>query len=157
MHTQEQIDAVNCKTREHIQNVGKRIHLMVKLLLDRADQHDSSKLEEPELSYFVAATPKLASITYGSPEYRAAMDEIRPAIEHHTANNRHHPEHWKNGIDDMNLVDLLELLCDWSASSKRGKNGNILKSIEMNADRFDISPQLRRILENTAVLLEDVQ
>jgi len=46
---------------------------------------------------------------------------MKPAIEHHYKNNRHHPEHFNNGIDEMNLVDLIELLCDWKAASERNK------------------------------------
>jgi hypothetical protein len=36
------------------------------------------------------------------------------------------------------------------AASERHNDGNILKSIEINADRFRLSPQLVRNLENTA-------
>ena len=54
----------------------------------------------------------------------------------------------------MNLLDLIEMFCDWSASSQRHHDGNIRKSIEVNADRFGMSPQLTRIFENTASDLE---
>jgi hypothetical protein len=37
---------------------------------------------------------------------------MAPALKHHYENNRHHPEHFKNNIDDMNLIDLIEMLCD---------------------------------------------
>ena len=74
---------------------------------------------------------------------------MKPALDHHYANNRHHPEFFKNGINDMTLVDLIELLCDWYASSKRQYNGNIRLSIEKNRERFNMSDQLIRIFENT--------
>jgi hypothetical protein len=64
----------------------------------------------------------------------------------------HHPEHFKDGVDDMNLLDIMEMFCDWKAAGERHNDGNILKSIERNADRFGLSPQLVRILENTAKL-----
>lgn len=41
------------------------------------------------------------------------------------------------------------MLCDWKAATKRNKNGNIRKSIEINAQKYNISPQLEQILENT--------
>lgn len=64
-------------------------------------------------------------------------------------------ERWMNSpVNDMNLVDLVEMFCDWKAAGERHHNGNILKSIEVNAGRFHISPQLRRVLENTAKLLD---
>jgi hypothetical protein len=54
----------------------------------------------------------------------------------------------------MNLIDLIELFCDWKASSLRHNNGNLLKSIEINAKRFNISEQLTKIFENTADFIE---
>jgi hypothetical protein len=49
----------------------------------------------------------------------------------------------------MNLVDLIEMLADWKASSERQNDGNLRKSLDENAERFKMSPQLTRILENT--------
>jgi hypothetical protein len=49
----------------------------------------------------------------------------------------------------MDLIDILEMLIDWIASSNRTKNGNIRKSLEVNKDRYKISDQLMTILENT--------
>ena len=49
----------------------------------------------------------------------------------------------------MNLFDLIEMLVDWKAASERHNNGNIRKSIEINGNRFNMSPQLIRIFENT--------
>ena len=70
-------------------------------------------------------------------------------FDHHYAVNSHHPEHYENGINDMDLVDLIELTCDWIASSKRHADGNIYRSISLNKDRFGMSDQLCKILENT--------
>lgn len=53
----------------------------------------------------------------------------------------------------MNLLDILEMLCDWKASSERHNDGNINKSIEINANRFNMSPQLVKILENTVKVI----
>jgi hypothetical protein len=53
----------------------------------------------------------------------------------------------------MNLIDLVEMLCDWKAASERHNDGNIKKSIEINTARFGLSWQLAKILENTADLL----
>lgn len=55
----------------------------------------------------------------------------------------------ENGINDMDLVDLMEMICDWKAASKRHNDGNILKSLELNKDRFHIDAQLYSILKNT--------
>jgi hypothetical protein len=138
------------KTLRHIEAVRNHLNACIKELLTRAEQHDQSKLQGTERETFDEWTPKLRGVTYGSPEYKAAMAQMKPALDHHYAHNRHHPEHHKNGIKDMNLIDLMEMLCDWKSSSMRHNDGNILKSIEINQSRFGYSEDLRLILENTA-------
>lgn len=149
MLTKEQ-EATNYHTMRHIEKVRNYINLAISNLIKRAEKHDQSKLESPEVELFTEFTPKLASCTYGSEEYNQFKKEMSVALEHHYANNRHHPEHYKNGINDMTLMDLIEMLLDWKAASERHNNGNILKSIEINGSRFEMSPQLIRIFENTA-------
>lgn len=140
------------KTLRHIEAVRNYLNLCIKELLGRAEQHDQTKLESPEREAYDELTPRLRGLTYGSPEYKAQFTDgpLGKAVAHHYAHNRHHPEHHKNGIKDMNLIDLVELLCDWKSSSMRHNDGNILKSIEINQARFGYSEDLRLILENTA-------
>lgn len=134
---------------KHMLEVGKNILKFIKELQIRAILHDGSKLESPEREIYAQHSDELAKVEYGSPEYKLLCDKVRPAIEHHYSKNRHHPEHFPNGIEDMDLVDLIELLSDWCAATKRNKNGNIHKSIDLNTKKYNISPQLRNILENT--------
>lgn len=145
--------STNYDTFRHIERVRNLLNLMVADLLRRGERHDQSKLEPPEVAAFTEYTPKLATSTYGSAEYDGFRAAMGPALAHHYANNRHHPEHFKDGVNDMTLLDVLEMLCDWKAASERHNDGNIRKSIEKNADRFGLSPQLVRILENTTELL----
>lgn len=142
--------ATNFATMRHIERVRNLLNVFIIELLRRGEAHDQSKLVSPEVELFTEFTPKLAACTYGSAEYEGFRKAMGPALAHHYANNRHHPEHWKDGVNDMNLVDLVEMFCDWKAAGERHNNGNILKSIQVNADRFSLSPQLLRILENTA-------
>src|SRR5688572_5039655 len=111
--------ATNYETFRHIEKVQSFIHMVIRDLLDRAEKHDQTKLDHPEVEYFVEYTPKLDNVTYGSPEYEQLRKALQPALEHHYAHARHHPEHWKHGINDMTLLDLIEMLCDWKASSTR--------------------------------------
>ncbi len=150
----QQENVTNFATMRHIERVRNLLNVVIVDLLKRAEKHDQSKLERPEVEAFTEFTPKLASSTYGSPEYEGFRKAMGPALQHHYANNRHHPEHFKNGIADMNLLDLVEMFCDWKAAGERHNDGNILKSIEKNAGRFEISPQLVKILENTAELFD---
>lgn len=146
--------ATNYHTFRHIERVRNLLNQMAIDLLKRGEAHDQSKLESPEVELFTEYTPKLAATTYGSPEYDGYKKSMGPALEHHYAKNSHHPEHWPNGINDMNLLDLLEMFCDWKAAGERHNNGNILKSIEVNANRFGISPQLVEIFQNTAKVFD---
>lgn len=142
--------ATNFITMRHIEKVRNYINKVITNLLNRAEKHDQSKLESPEVELFTEFTPKLAATTFGSQEYNEYKKQMGVALEHHYANNRHHPEHHKNGVNDMTLLDLIEMLTDWKAASERHNDGNILKSIELNGQRFEMSPQLIRIFENTA-------
>lgn len=84
--------ATNYDTMRHIHLVQKMLHKVVRLLLDRAENHDSTKLAAPEVEAFTEHTPKLAGLTFGSPEYFKQLEEFKPTLEHHYANNRHHPQ-----------------------------------------------------------------
>lgn len=153
MLTTEQ-KATNFDTCLHIQMVQKFLNLMIRELILRAEIHDQSKLQSPEVEAFTEHTAALAGLTYGSPEYEECRKGMKSALEHHYGHNRHHPEHFKEGVDGMNLIDLVEMFCDWKAASMRHNDGNIRRSIEINKDRFELSHQLARILENTVELFD---
>lgn len=142
------------KTMRHIETVRNYLNAVIRVLMTRAEHHDQSKLEPPEVQIFEEYTPKLHDCTYGSDEYRAFLAEMKPAIDHHNEANRHHPEHFVNGIRGMNLIDLLEMLCDWKSATMRHNNGDILKSLEINAKRFGYGTELYHILLNTVELIE---
>lgn len=171
------------ETVKHIQSVRSFLYLMIEELDNRARNHDQSKLESPEAEIFGEYTPELIKTKYGSPEYAALLEKVKPATDNHYAKNRHHPEHWpipnsnakeieeyakelkdddpakkwlveyasslKSRINNMTLVDLVELLCDWKAATARNKDGNIRTSIDINQKRFDMSSQLAQIFHNT--------
>lgn len=138
-------------TLNHIARVQKLIYDADENLVQRAKKHDLSKLEEPEKSAFDRLKAlSLSGMAYGSEEYRACLRAEKPAIEHHYKANSHHPEFYDNGVDGMSLFDVIEMLVDWKAASERMKDGgDIRKSIEINTERFKLSPQLASILRNT--------
>ena len=148
-----------CKveTQKHIEKVRKYIRIITDKLTTRGVNHDSVKLDTPEVEIFAEHTESLKDLEYGSPEYKQHLDAMKVALDHHYANCRHHPEHFQNGINDMNLVDIVEMLCDWKAAAERQHNGNLLTSIEQNATRFKMTDQLKQILLNTAKLLDEVE
>lgn len=136
------------KTLRHIETVRNFLNVFIRDLLERGELHDQSKLQEPEVNIFDEYTAKLRTCEYGSEEYKQFLTEMKPALDHHYAKNRHHPEHF-NSISEMNLVDLIEMFSDWYAASLRHNSGNIRKSIEFNKKRFNMSDDLYQILLNT--------
>jgi len=146
--------ATNWETMKHIDTVRMFMKLITDKLTERAVEHDKSKLAFPEVEMFTEYTPKLAQTTYGSPDYAEFLKQLKPALDHHYANNRHHTEHFKNGISDMNIIDLIEMFVDWKAATLRQKDGNLRKSIEINAVKYNIGPQLVKLLENSMDLFD---
>jgi hypothetical protein len=47
------------------------------------------------------------------------------------------------------MLQLLEMLADWKASCSRVKDGDIIKSIEINQTRFNYSDDIKNLLINT--------
>ena len=146
--------ATNYETMLHIQQVATNLNIVVKELLHRGEMHDRTKLESPEVEYFTEHTHKLCELDYGSEEYLKSLEDLKPALDHHYAKNRHHAAHFAHGVDDMNIIDVIEMFCDWAATCHRQYDGNLRKSLERNTKRFDISPQLASIFENSIELFE---
>lgn len=153
----ETLTVAECQveTQKHIETVRKYIRFIIDKIEMRGVKHDASKLESPEVEVFAEYTPKLNTTTFGSDEYYQNLANMKPALDHHYASNRHHPEHFVNGINDMTMIDLLEMFCDWKASTLRHNDGNLLKSIETNAERFHIEDQLKQIFLNTARMIDE--
>ena len=134
----------------HIKRVNELLIRFAKDLLYRAICHDNSKLREPEKSEFDRLTPILKTLEYGSPEYKSSLNELQVALKHHYENNSHHPEHYINGVDGFDLLDLVEMFMDWKAATERTKEGDIGKSVLINKVRFSLSDQIVSIFTNTA-------
>lgn len=136
-------------THEHINLVRRYLKRVAFRLLNRAEKHDASKLVDPEVTVFNEYTPKLKESTYGSDEYKQFLEGMGEGLQHHYAANDHHPEHFENGIADMGLLELTEMLCDWLAATQRHADGDIRRSIEQNAERFGYGEEIKRLLLNT--------
>lgn len=141
------------ETLAHIELVREKIAQVVAELMIRAQEHDASKLQEPERDEFRAASSKLSALSYGSPEYEAGKAALKEALEHHYIHNRHHPEHFQRGVRDMTLIDVVEMFCDWAAAVKRHPEGDLLRSLDISKERFGLSDELTDILTNTALEL----
>lgn len=108
----------------------------------RSREHDISKMEGEELKLFSSA-----SLIFGPGESED--------LTIHLKNNRHHPEHFYNGISGMTLVDIVEMFCDWFAKSSRS-SGDFIDEINTRSYKYDIPKELVSIFQNTAKELEGI-
>lgn len=145
-----QYDSIDA-TDEHRIAVGELIYQIIARLEDRAAYHDFSKTHGIEKECLDKAGPP-ERVPYQSEAYKARMAILRPMIAHHYANNSHHPEHYPDGVNGMDLLDLIEMLCDWKAAAdERDTEGfDIDRSLANAPERWDLQPQLATILRNTA-------
>ena len=135
--------------KKHIARVHDLMYFCSNEISRRAFCHDKSKLQSPEKELYEEITPQLSELKYGSQEYLDVIAKLSPALKHHYENNSHHPEHYIDGMDGMDLFDIMELFCDWKAASESQKNGSFADSIRIGQERFNISPQLVNIFVNT--------
>jgi hypothetical protein len=138
----------SAETLAHILEVRANIDAFVVEMLRRGRVHDASKMSEIEKPAFDEALPLLRGVSYGSPEYEAVVDRVRPALEHHYRRNSHHPEHYgAAGIAGMDLFDVVEMVCDWMAAATRNPGDGV--KLAHNVQEFGIADQLAAILANT--------
>jgi len=138
-------------TRKHIGLVRERLAMVRDLLARRGEVHDQSKVVPgPEKEGFDVHRQMLDRLEYGTPEYMAHVESIKPLMEMHYRNNSHHPEHYPNGVNGMSLLDLIEMLCDWDAAAHRKPDGHLSQGFEFNLKRHNIDTQLGDVLRNTA-------
>lgn len=135
-------------TNKHRLGVGFLLSDVATELLKRADNHDLSKLQSPEKEMFDIWRPKLDSLPIDSDAYKEALRQMGSALQHHYEHNSHHPENHVGGISGMNLIDLIEMVCDWMAAAKR-KDPNGKVDLVWAKERFGIDEQLLSIISNT--------
>lgn len=139
------------ETLKHKNRVGDLLLQAVSDLQSRALHHDDSKFSLDEFTGFAAITKDMAGNPYGSEKYKQKLNEARPTIELHQKRNRHHPEYFRDGIKDMTLIDLIEMLADWKAAGERpGGMNNLRSSIAFGKTRWGFDDQFEQMLINTA-------
>jgi hypothetical protein len=137
-------------TMRHSRRVDELLLQVIVGLQERLTRHDLSKMAPPEKAVFDRVTPQLKASTYGSEEYKQSLADIGDVLVHHYGANRHHPEHYPDGIAGMTLVDVVEMLADWKAATERHDDGSLARSLTIQEERFGIEPQLMALLRNTA-------
>lgn len=129
--TPEMVAFYERRTHEHIERVRRCLAAMAvatehaEQLNERARVHDASKFGPEERVPYIWLTEFHRCRRSGEPfAYPGGMEEqVRAAVKHHVTTNRHHPECHADP-NDMSDVDLIEMVCDWTAMSQEfGQDG----------------------------------
>lgn len=138
-------------TVEHIEKVREHLRQFEHKLRVRGVDHDHSKFQADEMQPLQRMQDLIAAegpADYGTEEYKRRSALLGDMTKLHYARNSHHPEHYKNGVSGMGLLDLVEMYCDWKAASLRGKDPTM--NLSHSFARFGFSEQLASIFINTA-------
>jgi uncharacterized protein DUF5662 len=152
MSTQAERESnLNRTLHEHRDRVAKNLIRFAIDLQERALVHDDSKFGPDEFPIYASMMDEFTEHPFGTPGYFRAKEAISEATKKHFAANRHHPEHFENGVEGMTVVDLLEMLADWKAATLNNpkKPGDMQRSLDYAVDKYKIDPQLALILWNT--------
>jgi hypothetical protein len=147
---------LQCIDENHIPRVKQFLQIFEYLLKTRGKNHDNSKSQKYEVELLTKGYNKLKPLPLGSKKYKETIKEMEPALIHHYKQNTHHPEYFGklNGVNSMNLLDIIEMLCDWKAIAMNSTPQDFNHNITINCKKYNISPQLQQILLNSIRLLE---
>lgn len=112
--------------------------------------HDDSKYSEEEFMPY-------ALHFYGGPEFQTVEWNAKydAAWEHHKAHNPHHWEYFTDRDEEMPLIYIIEMLCDWwSFSFKTNNLSEILTWYDRNKDTIMLLPDTQSIVTDSLVYLE---
>jgi hypothetical protein len=123
--TREMVAFYERRTNEHIERVRRCLALLAAVsgyadeLIERGKVHDASKFGPEERAAYIWLTEYHRCRKSGEPfEYPDGVaEQVKLAIRHHVTSNRHHPE-FHADPNDMSDVDLVEMVCDWTAMAQ---------------------------------------
>jgi hypothetical protein len=142
-----------CDAILHVSEVSENMEAIAGELRRRGIAHDRTKFQALEFDAFVSTREKFKKANYGTPEYQECVELVRPAVDHHHKNNRHHTDFHPNGVNDMTLMDLAEMIADWKAAARRSPDRKLEDTLDYAFDKYGIGQQLGGVLRNSLVAL----
>jgi len=136
----------------HRQSVKLGLQRISDILVNRGDLHDIDKFEEAMFEDFYLNIPKFTNVSFGEIEWENAMESIK-TMNNHYAVSPHHIQHYPNGINGVNLIDLLEMIVDWKSANNAYGDVKLSEALIIQKKRFGIDDQLYKIIVNTAKIL----
>jgi hypothetical protein len=115
------------------------------------NEHDESKFGAEEFEPYANFWANDSDHYDYDPEYEAAW-------EHHWMTNEHHPEHWMG--EDMPLIYILEMLCDWGSFSVAKNDfrelSNYYYEEAKDDDEKNLSDATKEIIEEILTKIDSV-
>lgn len=133
---------------EHKTTVVQYLLYITEDLRHRAVVHDDSKLDQFEKDMYDALSKEYKHHKSKSNISEKSKMIIKRGLEHHYCLNNHHPEHFKNGINDMTLIDIIEMLCDWMTYADRCHK-DINEIIDYYQHKYNFSNEFKTLINNT--------
>ena len=144
------------KIHTHISCVQEALLYIVDELRMRAFCHDSSKLEQDELTGYARFEDFPEGLEYGSEAYEAAMAKVmegNDCFKLHSQRNDHHPEHFED-VQKMRFHQILEMVSDWAGAHKGyGNSGGWHKSVEDNIAKHNFLPEQEWLIRDVSLFL----
>ena len=136
-------------TNAHKEVVREVFGILIEDFKLRRLTHDASKFVSPEKEGYDKFIPMLKETPYASPEYvKVRQQMFDECLKHHYEVNRHHPEHFENGIKDFTIVDLVEYFVDTYSASTRSDTP-FSEGLKFNAKKHNLPEEIVMIFENT--------
>ena len=132
----------------HINRVQKWIGKFSSILFIRGVNHDKSKLCEPELSLWKKMDEE-PRYPYGTLKYKEKLNRYKEVFQHHYMHNKHHPEHWSGYYSEMDLMDVIEMLCDWLGYKEDITLKEAETLVNQQCERYGFNDTFRHLLYNT--------
>lgn len=124
--------------KKNLLKMQGHLGLSLELLNEVAMRHDQSKFTEPERTAYMWMSwmyhCKNSSILFQYPEGVEAV--VLEGWQQHIHSNAHHPEAHSH-LDLMSELDILEMVCDWTAISQENNinNGSCMEWAILNIDK----------------------
>lgn len=126
------ISEYQLETLAHQKSIAEKLNALAKSLIDRGEHHDEAKFTPEELPLLASEDPRSVDI----------------AMQHHYRLTRHHPQHFKNGMRDMCLIDLVETFVDWEMDAEE-EGKDFSEILAEKQKEFGFSDDIRDIMQNT--------
>ena len=141
------------KLTMHKMAVDQDMNFLIRELRTRSKKHDVSKRSGVEYAMFSDSSDYAdGNVIWGvDMKGHPTPSTLESALIIHSQNNDYRPEHFENGVCDMTFPQLIEMLCDITATARERGITDISVFIRHElATKYGLDKQLCNVLVNTA-------